>query len=119
MRSVENDEGPPPSRVAGLRLTARCYSPALVKPAATADSSVSNQTSATVWSNHWLSGVWYFFESSLPLMGKPSGATSAFSSGTLDPAYLPDVPPSVSSKTSVSTPSTGTTISSAGTSATS
>src|SRR6476620_12513511 len=89
------------------------HSPALVKPAATADSSVSNQTSATVCSNHWPSGVWYFIESSLPLIGKPSGATLASSSGTLDPAYLPDVPPSVSSKTSVSTPSTSTTVSSA------
>ena len=56
--------------------------------------------------------MWYFIESSLPLIGKPSGATLASSSGTLEPAYLPDVPPSVSSKTSVSTPSTSTTVSS-------
>src|SRR6478752_5999599 len=93
-------------------------SPALVKPAAIADSSVSNHTSAVVCSNHWPSGVWYFIESSLPLIGNPSGATLASSSGTLDPAYLPDVPPSVSSKTSASTPSTTTTVSSAAASST-
>jgi hypothetical protein len=50
------------------QLSSDSVSPALVKPAASAASVLSNHTSATVWSNHWLSGSWYFIESVLPLM---------------------------------------------------
>ena len=43
--------------VAGLsRRMLAVHSPARVKPAASADSTESNHTSATVWPNHWLSG---------------------------------------------------------------
>jgi hypothetical protein len=50
------------------QLSSDSVAPALVKPAASAASVLSNHTSATVWSYHWPSGSWYFIESALPLM---------------------------------------------------
>ncbi len=83
---AEQQNGPPSPEgrraVAGVTRQA----PALVKPAASAASAVANHTSATVCSNHWPSGSWYFFESSLPLIGKPSGACDSSSSGACEPS---------------------------------
>ena len=59
-----------------------------MKPAASAASAVWNQTSATVCSNHWPSGSWYFIELRLPLMvyassgDEPSSFAATAPSGT-------------------------------------
>ena len=50
------------------QLSSDSVAPALVKPAASAASVLSNHTSATVCSYHCPSGSWYFIESALPLM---------------------------------------------------
>ena len=60
----------------------------LDEPGASASAAVLNHTSASVASYHWPSGVWYFIESLLPLISKPSGA-SPLSSGLADPSYSP------------------------------
>src|SRR3954453_7808718 len=59
--------------------------PGASKPAASAASCVANQTSASVWSYQGDSGVWYFFESSLPLISNPWGAQPA-ASGACEPS---------------------------------
>ncbi len=75
-RQAQTDEPATPIGSGGLVAVKRgaqlsssaAAAPALVKPAASAASVLSNHTSATVCSNHWPSGSWYFIESALPLM---------------------------------------------------
>ena len=61
------------------------FAPAAVKPAASADSTVSNQTSATVLVVPAAAPAWWYLPDwALPLMVKPSGA-SPFSSAAWSP----------------------------------